>query len=650
MKQALAFLATLLPATTAITQSPRLDRLSMLPKAITSFGAARAGDWIYVYGGHVGRAHAHSRDNLSGSFYRRPIEGNAQWEELPSGPPLQSPSLVAYGGKLYRIGGLDAKNARGEKGDLYSVASVHVFDPATKAWSNMPALPEPRSSHDAFVVGSKIYVVGGWRLNGRDGKPHWYDHTLALDLSSRDAKWTKIAQPFRTRALACAASDGKLVAIGGITKRPNGDVWIFDPDTESWSRGPKWPGFGFATSAATVGRTLFASGLEGIVYRLEEDAWKRTTTLAFPRFFHRLVPSGDDTLVAIAGADSGGHARVVETVHLSRKGPVLTSLELDNPSRAVRAQSLFRARGSLYAFGGSKSAKAHGFAADDFVTETFQLHPASAQWRKLSDLPAPRMVQEAVAHTPGRRGGRAYAIGGLFSLDGKVRSTNETFALDLKDGTWSPTTMAMPEGRMLFGATMHDGRLWVFGGSGIDPERRHAFLFRRSVLVGKPDGELRDTGIATPRARRAFAGAKLGDRYYMVGGFGEKNDFVTEVDVFDFDTKVWSSIPAPPAPRAMADLVVLDGKLYLCGGWSPRPDGAAKDRTPNASVDVFDPSTGKWSTAVAKLPFATQRARCLAWHHRILFFTPGSTPGRCSLHLLDPGAPPIASSRPSTPR
>jgi hypothetical protein len=27
-------------------------------------------------------------------------------------------------------------------------------------------LPAPRSSHDAVVLGNKLYVVGGWQLNG----------------------------------------------------------------------------------------------------------------------------------------------------------------------------------------------------------------------------------------------------------------------------------------------------------------------------------------------------------------------------------------------------------------------------------------------------------------------------------------------------
>ncbi len=44
--------------------------LPLLPEPVASFGAAMLDDMVYVYSGHIGTAHAHSRDNLSKHFCR----------------------------------------------------------------------------------------------------------------------------------------------------------------------------------------------------------------------------------------------------------------------------------------------------------------------------------------------------------------------------------------------------------------------------------------------------------------------------------------------------------------------------------------------------------------------------------------------------
>jgi N-acetylneuraminic acid mutarotase len=128
----------------------------------------------------------------------------------------QSVALVAHSGKLYRIGGMQPRNSRSEKSDTRSQPECASFDPATGKWIDMSPLPEPRSSHDAVVVDDSIYVFGGWRLNGTAGKSEWYAHGLRLHLSRADAKWEKIDQPFRRRALTVAALNGKVYVVGGM--------------------------------------------------------------------------------------------------------------------------------------------------------------------------------------------------------------------------------------------------------------------------------------------------------------------------------------------------------------------------------------------------------------------------------------------------
>lgn len=151
---------------------PAVERWAPLPEAIASFGAAAEGGWLYVYSGHIGRAHAHSRDNLSRSFRRLNLVDRASWEEFPAGPPLQGLGLVAHAGRIIRAGGLSARNAAGEPADLYSVTAAAAFDPLRREWRDLPSLPEPRSSHDLAVAGGRLYAIGGWCLEGTEERWH----------------------------------------------------------------------------------------------------------------------------------------------------------------------------------------------------------------------------------------------------------------------------------------------------------------------------------------------------------------------------------------------------------------------------------------------------------------------------------------------
>lgn len=291
-----------------------------LPEPVASFGAAVADGWLYIYSGHIGKQHAHSRDNLSNHFRRVKLDGGQTWEELPMQTPLQGLPLVSHAGKLYRVGGLSARNAKGKAADLYSQSEVAAFDPATKTWTALPSLPEPRSSHDAAVLGHTLYVVGGWQINGgADGQ--WLETAWSLDLATPGAQWTKIpAPPFHRRAMALASWEGKLVALGGMDENTEIllDSFAFDPATGAWTSLPTLPGDGmdgFGISAWGVADSLYASSADGSLWRLRpgDKQWTKAAALATPRFFHRLVPQHAD-LLAVGGAS-------IETGHL-------TSLEL----------------------------------------------------------------------------------------------------------------------------------------------------------------------------------------------------------------------------------------------------------------------------------------------------------------------------------
>ena len=292
--------------------------------AVASFGAVVHDGALFVYGGHVGRTHAHSIENISPGFRRLVLEPGRTWEELARGPLLQGTALVSDGTAIYRVGGMMASNATAaEPAVLHSSRSAARYSVAADRWEPLPDLPAGRSSHAAVVTGGVLYVVGGWQLRGPDKDPVWADTVLALDLEGGTA-WRAIPAPFKRRALAAGTAGGRIYALGGLTQEagPVLRVEVLDLKAGSWSVGPDLPGggrlLGFGVAAASHRDRVFVSLADGNVHSLVPGAhaWELVATLEIARFMHELVSFGDQ-LLAVGGAAHGGYLATIEIVSIS---------------------------------------------------------------------------------------------------------------------------------------------------------------------------------------------------------------------------------------------------------------------------------------------------------------------------------------------
>jgi N-acetylneuraminic acid mutarotase/uncharacterized GH25 family protein len=293
-----------------VPQSAASRSLPALKAPVTSFGAAVLGEDVFIYGGHSGSAHSYSHEEQGRELLRLNLQ-QPVWEVLAEGPPLQGLALVAHGPKLYRLGGFTARNAEGEKQDLWSQSDAAAFNLTTRQWEMLPALPEPRSSFDAAVLGDAIYVVGGWNMSGKEGEPVWHETAWKLELPAIDQGWQPLAKPpFQRRANAVAAFHGKIYSIGGMMSSgaPTREVSIYDPQQDSWTTGPELVGekglSGFGAAAFAVQGRLYVSTIDGNLQRLSADgtAWELLGATPTPRFFHRLLPVGENQLLVIGGA------------------------------------------------------------------------------------------------------------------------------------------------------------------------------------------------------------------------------------------------------------------------------------------------------------------------------------------------------------
>lgn len=615
-----------------------------LPEAISSFGATTlstdSGDEVYVFSGHIGRIPGNSAGGLSPHFTRLKLsDANPQWEELAMHVPSQSPGLVAWKGAVYRVGGLSFKNKTGEETDFNSLDIFAKYDPKTNTWKELAPLPQPRSSFDAAVVGDKLYVVGGWNLQGSSSMDApWHEDAFVFDLTKEDGKWeTTATPPFQTRALAAMGHEGKLVVLGGMksTNAITRDVHIYDPAANTWSKGPELPGTdgfaGFAISAFVVGGKLYFNGSEGIIYSLNGDKWQPHQRLLFPRSFHRLVAAGNDGLLAIAGvARGGGYLANVEKIQLgqAKVQPKLAEWSVEFGGKAKQSQILFLQGSSLYAFGGNLSKNPHDFQKESFVDEAFRFDLAARSVEKLPNLPA--AVQSGGAFLAGSRNDPSiYVLGGIGYTGDKYQALDTIYQYRIRSKAWMDEVQHLPGPRAMFSTAAQAGTVWIFGGAEVNTKGGlTAETLQWKPASEEPPAVLEGAAIGTPR--RSMGAATIGDKVYVVGGLGDKIGIVETAAVFDLKTSKWTDISSPKTARVFPNLVALDGKLYLAGGFA-KVDGHF---APATSVEIYDPSTNTWEPLPAELPL---RARQLMeYNGRLLFYgVDQDKPGVAHFALLD---------------
>jgi len=102
-----------------------------------------------------------------------------------------------------------------------------------------------------------------------------------------------------------------------------------------------------------------------------------------------------------------------------------------------------------------------------------------------------------------------------------------------------------------------------------------------TVAAPVPGGESAWRRLAqAPSERTEVAAAAVGDRIYVLGGYGPDGVTLTTVEVFDTGAGTWARGPDLPVAVNHAMAATLDGVLYLAGGNDgngPSPQAARLD-------------------------------------------------------------------------
>jgi hypothetical protein len=627
-------LAALMSAATPPSETKAVDTIAtewrgepvaLLPRGLTSFGAESSGGWLYVFGGYHGEPHKYSRAGQSAEFLRLNLRDPRQFELLDGGVAVQGAPLAAHERKLYRAGGMVARNAPGEKADLHSIADAAVYDTLERAWTALPPLPEARSSHDLEVAGTHLVALGGWSLDGGRGGAYRASAAL-LDLERTEAGWRTVEAPFRRRALSAARIGARIAAIGGMDAdgEVSKSVDLLDPATGAWTKGPDFPGEAFGVAACAVEGGVLASGKDGVVWRLDATtlAWSRAGTLAFPRFFHQIVADERGGALVLGGIDDmreDGRVRHVERLDPRRAaGALVSTFELPAPFAAKNRQGAFLRGNTLTLFGGNRSLKQHDFGPDDFQSAAWSLDLATLAWKPRAAFPEGR---QTVASSVAGDGAVGFAVGGFGYAEGGGKARSAGYRYTFASDAWERAeNVDLPAPRTQFGLVQGAGRMWVLGGLDFDPSRGEDAQFHHpseilSLDLADANARFVDSGAKLTAPRRAFACAALDGRAYLVGGMREEFDTVDECEVFDCAAATFAPIAAPRRTRISAEMVAMGGKLYLVGGSS---HGAGGKLAPDRSIECYDPATNTWSVVVEELPSPMLQMRAFALRDRLL--------------------------------
>jgi serine/threonine-protein kinase PknK len=134
-------------------------------------------------------------------------------------------------------------------------AQVHFYDPGSDRWSPGPRLPVPLHHTAAGVLDGRLYVVGGY--TGSPG--NWRPVADVHSLGPGETQWRAeppLAGP--RGALAVAALDQALVAVGGVGTGREVRTEVLRRGAQAWERGPDLPQPTEHLAAVGVGGRAYA--------------------------------------------------------------------------------------------------------------------------------------------------------------------------------------------------------------------------------------------------------------------------------------------------------------------------------------------------------------------------------------------------------
>ena len=268
-------------------------------------------------------------------------------------------------------------------------------------------------------------------------------------------------------------------------------------------------------------------------------------------------------------------------VAISQDSPLWIDMDEATNYTARHEASFVQAGDRFYLFGGRENAR---------TLDTYNF--TNNTWSTSRDERAPIEFNHFQAT---EYQGLIWVIG-AFRTNSFPRETpaDSVYVFDPANSEWMKGPTIPPSRRRgSTGLVVHDDRFFIVGGNTIGHDGGYVSWFDE---YNPQTGEWMPLADA-PRPRDHFHAAVANDKLFAIGGRrsggpgGVFAPLIAEVDVYDFETNRWSTLPESsnlPTPRAAAAIANFDNKIMVIGG---EGNGRAYD-----TVEALDPIDNTWQT------------------------------------------------------
>ncbi|MFZ3059926.1 MAG: kelch repeat-containing protein [Candidatus Methanoperedens sp.] len=145
-------------------------------------------------------------------------------------------------------------------------------------------------------------------------------------------------------------------------------------------------------------------------------------------------------------------------------------------------------------------------------------------------------------------------------------------------------------------------------------------------------GDIWATKSAMPTARSDLHAASTGGLLYVAGGNIGPSGATNTVEAYNPVTDTWATLAPIPHPVYQGTIGVIDGKLYVVGGWDYPISGI-----PTRTLQIYNPVSNTWSTG-ADMPILSGCSIAGAINRKLYVLTAcdGYSGFRKYLHVYDP--------------
>jgi len=228
-------------------------------------------------------------------------------------------------------------------------------------------------------------------------------------------------------------------------------------------------------------------------------------------------------------------------------------------------------------------------------------------------------------HAAAWHDGKIYEIGG--DLDGGIESflaTGSTKIFDLSGGSWT-TGPAMPDPAYGISAAVIGDEIYVIGGTNCEDDPHDGCgtgdVFDTVRVFNTVSGAWSTVSSDPAPFSLAYSTpVAAGGSIYVFGGMDSTGHSSTGVWIYNpaaASGSRWSTGASMAVARAHAAGAVMDGKIYIAGGWD-------HGSTLLDALDIYDPVTDGWTTG-SSMPEAFSSMAGVALDDRFFFLPANET-------------------------